>query len=309
MKKISIILAILASLFPVLVSAAPYIVDQGGTGTSTFPVGQLLVGNGKSPVQGTSTPSVASITVTNGSATSTFAGNVKVSGNLQVDGNFFAPVSLVSSGNATINGNLTVTGVSRLADGAVGTPSYSFTNDTNTGIYSGGADILKLVTGGSDRLTINASGNVGIGTTTSTSALSVYGTAKQPLYVSRTNGGVLAQFHDSGYNNDLSLQSNSTSGITFTAGAADGISFALNNNSNPDVIFDRYGNVGIGTTNPSQKLEVNGGVRYNTATAKPTCDSTVRGTTWFTQGAPGVKDTFEVCAKDAADAYAWRTLY
>jgi len=38
------------------------------------------------------------------------------------------------------------------------------------------------------------------------------------------------------------------------------------------------GNVGIGTTSPGQVLEVNGGARLNTATAKPACSSTVRGT-------------------------------
>lgn len=69
------------------------------------------------------------------------------------------------------------------------------------------------------------------------------------------------------------------------------------------------GYVGIGTTNPGQKLEVNGGMTLNTATAKPGCSSTTRGTFWVTQGGAGVKDNVEVCAKDAADAYAWRTLY
>jgi hypothetical protein len=69
------------------------------------------------------------------------------------------------------------------------------------------------------------------------------------------------------------------------------------------------GNVGIGTTAPEAKLEVNGSIRLNTTIAKPTCDSSQRGTLWFTQGGAGVKDTLEVCAKDATDVYAWRTLY
>jgi hypothetical protein len=54
---------------------------------------------------------------------------------------------------------------------------------------------------------------------------------------------------------------------------------------------------------------VNGGVRLNTATAKPACDANSRGTFWFTQGGTGTKDAAEVCAKDGSDAYAWRTLY
>ncbi len=73
------------------------------------------------------------------------------------------------------------------------------------------------------------------------------------------------------------------------------------------------GGVAIGTssapTSSSAALEVNGGVKLNTATAKPTCSSTTRGTFWVVQSGAGVKDTVEVCAKDAGDAYAWRTIY
>lgn len=69
------------------------------------------------------------------------------------------------------------------------------------------------------------------------------------------------------------------------------------------------GNVGIGTTNPSQKLEVNGGVMLNTATAKPACNSTTRGTMWFTKAGVGAADSLEVCAKDASENYAWNELF
>ncbi|BDV43453.1 hypothetical protein GURASL_23760 [Geotalea uraniireducens] len=69
------------------------------------------------------------------------------------------------------------------------------------------------------------------------------------------------------------------------------------------------GNIGVGTSSPTQKIEVNGGIKLNTATTKPTCDSTVRGTIWFTRSATGVADALEVCAKDATDNYAWKALF
>jgi hypothetical protein len=43
--------------------------------------------------------------------------------------------------------------------------------------------------------------------------------------------------------------------------------------------------------------------------AKPTCASGTRGSFWYEPSGAGVKDTVEVCAKDAGDAYAWRTIY
>ena len=69
------------------------------------------------------------------------------------------------------------------------------------------------------------------------------------------------------------------------------------------------GNVGIGATAPTQKLEVNGGVRINTVAAKPGCDSTARGTFWMTQKGTGVMDTLEVCIKDAAETYIWKAVW
>ena len=56
-------------------------------------------------------------------------------------------------------------------------------------------------------------------------------------------------------------------------------------------------------------VSLTGGMSLKTSAPEPTCDASVRGTQWFTQGGAGVKDTLEVCAKDATDTYAWRTLY
>ncbi len=69
------------------------------------------------------------------------------------------------------------------------------------------------------------------------------------------------------------------------------------------------GNVGVGTGNPTQKVEVNGGIKLNTAVVQPTCAVGVRGTIWFTRSAVGAADKLEVCAKDASENYAWHALY
>ena len=42
---------------------------------------------------------------------------------------------------------------------------------------------------------------------------------------------------------------------------------------------------------------------------RPSCSAAVRGRVWFQAGGTGVKDELAVCAKDAAEAYQWRTLY
>lgn len=41
----------------------------------------------------------------------------------------------------------------------------------------------------------------------------------------------------------------------------------------------------------------------------PACSTAVRGRLWFSAGGTGAKDGLAVCAKDAANVYAWRTLY
>jgi hypothetical protein len=47
--------------------------------------------------------------------------------------------------------------------GSASGPAISFTGDTNTGIYSPGADQVAVATNGTGRLFVDASGNVGVG--------------------------------------------------------------------------------------------------------------------------------------------------
>jgi len=56
------------------------------------------------------------------------------------------------------NDKFVLSGTLQLDDGTVSAPALTFNSDTNMGIYRGGTDILKFVTAGTDRLTIDASG-------------------------------------------------------------------------------------------------------------------------------------------------------
>jgi len=60
------------------------------------------------------------------------------------------------------------------ASGA-GNLALSTTGDTNTGLYFSAADEIRIQTGASDRVTINSSGNVGVGTTVPGAPLHVTG--------------------------------------------------------------------------------------------------------------------------------------
>jgi hypothetical protein len=252
-----------------------------------------------------------------------------------VNGVLTEGLRLLSTGNVGIG---TTTPALRLNVTATGSGGYPTTSGTNqTGIQRleaiGTDNILDMGVAGASPwgswlqstnrynlatvypLLLNPNGgNVGIGTTSPGGILQVgdaagtnmlYETAQGTLSIRSTtsdrvqfaqNAAIWSSTNNSG---GIRVRGDSTGTYAYITGGS-GTSLALN----PTV-----GNVGIGTTSPGEKLEVNGGVRLNTVTAKPTCDSSHRGTFWSTQGGAGVKDNVEVCAKDGTDAYAWRTIY
>jgi hypothetical protein len=78
-------------------------------------------------------------------------------------------VRITSSGNVGIGTSspdalLTVNTIASFGDGAVTTPSIAHKGDLNTGFWFPAADVIAASTAGSERVRIDSSGNVGIGT-------------------------------------------------------------------------------------------------------------------------------------------------
>jgi hypothetical protein len=80
--------------------------------------------------------------------------------------------------NVDVPGTLDVTGATTLDStltvplGSAAAPTVRFTGDTNTGIYSPGADQVAVSTGGSEKLRLDDSGKLLVGTSSSTGSLS-----------------------------------------------------------------------------------------------------------------------------------------
>lgn len=83
-----------------------------------------------------------------------------------------------------------------------------------------------------------------------------------------------------------------------------------------DALLDGYQSVGVGANTYGAGLksikpaliQTTNGLVIQTTGTKPAAAVGVRGMLWITLGGAGVADTVEICTKDSANAYGWRTL-
>lgn len=149
----------------------------------------------------------------------------------------------------TISGTTGIAGV----DGTAATPSVQGA-DANTGIFFPAADTVALTTGGTERLRVDSSGNVGIGTSSPTSL----GTGIATLEL---KGNSASQTDRAGGINFMRYDGNPGMYV-YHADDASYISslstypLLIQTNGDERMRITAAGNVGIGKTNPAYSLEV-----------------------------------------------------
>ncbi|MBI2597071.1 VCBS repeat-containing protein [Candidatus Daviesbacteria bacterium] len=264
--------------------------------------------------------------------TGNFTGNVGVGQSLTVTGtgtigvfdrlkvNTLADVSALNA--TTVNAStLSLSSTLSLADGSAATPGLNFTNDTDSGLWRVGTNLVGLTTNGSgalqskatiNGLSVDASGNVGIGITNPAQRLHISGNLQlgEP-----GNGAKTLYFSNGNPSGEVAVLAISAANVV-TLSSADALNISANpirtsngviinrTASNPSNALDVYGaavigtsytstytaptngllvegNVGIGVTTVNAKLQVNGGTLLgyglNAAAGAPTNGLAVNG--------------------------------
>ncbi len=171
--------------------------------------------------------------------------------------------------------------------GSASAPAFAFDADPDTGMYQVATNQLGFSTGGTNRLTIDSSGNVGIGAASTSAKLHISATdsTNSPDLLFLENLGT-------GNNTGSTIYFRNRTGTAFTDCTIQSLGSSTNNS---ELLFsteqgagpveamriNSSGNVGIGVSSPSAKLEVNGAATFGGNITQSSGNSTFAGAATF----------------------------
>ena len=263
-----------------LFSGSGYFANNVGIGTTTPGYALAVVGTTSANQLVLSTAGDSATQGTIKFLGSSYASGLSFAGNgdgVRLHGRNGADFLEVTSGATKFSGVITANAGD---NGSAASPVYTFQSSTGTGMWRPAADVLGFSTAGNERLRIDSSGNVGIGTTSPQALLHVFSSTAvvTPIIESSLNGGY--------YNAALNIKSSNgrAGGVLFNNGndtntwfagrfygdnTNNGWGIAYGDNSGfalPQVTatstkfyVSGAGNVGVGTTTPGYALTVGSG--------------------------------------------------
>jgi hypothetical protein len=101
-------------------------------------------------------------------------GILKVDTIIYTSGGLDGTISVSGLGQGSFN-NISASGGVLTASGTAAQPSVSFISDPDTGLFNAGANVVAITTSGSERLRVDSTGKLGIGTSTPATTLDVNG--------------------------------------------------------------------------------------------------------------------------------------
>jgi len=186
-------------------------------------------------------------------------------------GDYLPIVDISEASAANKNKRITIEELLRGApDGTAGAPGIGFESDSNTGIYSPGADALGLVTAGTERLRITSAGLVGIGASSPSVRLQV-----QDSIAGGSDGTVatLHNFSDTGGDTRYV-------GLNFRIGSDNGTSairaYRTNSASNYETNLSFWTNPAGGTQTPLQAMKIDSYQRVGIGDTGPDSTLTIK---------------------------------
>ena len=227
----------------------------------------------------------------------------------------------VDKGGSIVFGGRTTTGSANDAAFAKIKGAKETSVSTNQNAYLAFAtfnhNLISLV----ERMRIDSSGNVGIGTTAIPSQTKMKISASIAS-INLANEGVLAI--ENSDHATLSLKSTAASGKNWVFSSDDGGHLRIAAAGTELIKVLSSGNVGIGTTNPSEKLDVNDGnimvgrtssgakqglvILSNGGVSRPTCDASIQGAITYEQNAGANNGHFFGCRGAGGGSYLWVQL-